>query len=119
MGRRINIMTKHAKVKKVKNEKIPVEVWSSNIQDVDMEEYTKEKVLKYGINVSVARSCSSLEDGLNPARRRIIWTMYHDHNLLPSGRYVKVPEFLYHTAKYHPHGNLTIENTFGNMVKPW
>lgn len=95
------------------------ETYASNIEQVEVGVYTRDKVLLYGINVSVARACSSLDDGLNPVRRRIIWTMFFDKKLLPSGRYVKVPEFLWETARYHPHGNLTIETTFANMIKPW
>ena len=95
------------------------ESYSSNIEQVDIGVYTRDKVLLFGVNVSVARACSSLDDGLNPVRRRIIWTMFHDKKLLPNGRFVKVPEFLWETSRYHPHGNLTIESTFGNMIKPW
>lgn len=96
-----------------------IEVYNSNIEDVDVADYTLDKVFRYGVNVCVARACASLDDGLNSVRRRIIWNMYNDHKLLPNGRFVKVPEFLFQTARYHPHGNQSIEKTFGNMIKPW
>lgn len=108
-----------AKTKKRERTIYPDEAYESNIEQAEVGVYTRNKVLLYGVNVSVARACSSLDDGLNPARRRIIWNMFTDHKLLPTGRYVKVTEFLWETARYHPHGNLTIENTFGNIIKPW
>lgn len=95
------------------------EAYNSNIEQVDVADYTMDKVFRYGVNVCVARACASLDDGLNSVRRRIIWNMYNDHKLLPNGRFVKVPEFLFQTARYHPHGNQSIEKTFGNMIKPW
>lgn len=95
------------------------ESYADNIEKIEVGVYTKNKVLLYGVNISVARACSSLDDGLNPARRRILWMMFNDKKLLPNGRYVKVPEFLFSTARYHPHGNQSIEKTFKNMIKPW
>lgn len=108
-------------VKRRKKERITYapEDYEKNIEQVEVGMYTRDKVLLYGINISVARSCSSLDDGLIPVVRRMIWMMYHDKHLLPDGRYVKVTEFLWETVRYHPHGNLSIEKTFGNIIKPW
>lgn len=108
-----------AKKRKDTKKEYSEEVYNSNIEQVDIADYTMDKVFRYGVNVCVARACASLDDGLNRVRRRIIWNMYNDHKLLPNGRFVKVPEFLFQTARYHPHGNQSIEKTFGNMIKPW
>lgn len=97
----------------------PPEAYDKNIEQVEIGVYTRDKILLYGINVSVARACSALDDGLVPVIRRLIWMMYHDKGLLPTGKYVKVTEFLWETARYHPHGNLSIEKSFGNVIKPW
>ena len=87
---------KHKK-KSTKKEYSP-ELYNQNIEQVEISEYTMDKVFRYGVNVCVARACASLDDGLNRVRRRIIWNMYNDHKLLPNGRFVKVPEFLFQTA---------------------
>lgn len=108
-----------ARARKHELQVYPKEAYDNNIEETEIAVYTKNKVLLYGVNVSVARACAFLDDGLSPVRRRIIWTMFNDKKLLPTGRYVKVTEFLWETARYHPHGNLSIENTFGNMIKPW
>lgn len=108
---------KHKK-KSTKKEYSP-ELYNQNIVQVEISDYTMDKVFRYGVNVCVARACASLDDGLNRVRRRIIWNMYNDHKLLPNGRFVKVPEFLFQTARYHPHGDQSIVKTFGNMIKPW
>jgi len=88
-------------------------------EKMDIAEYTKNTVVLYGVNVSVSRSCALIDDGLIPVQRRILWTMYHDHKLLPSSDYVKVPEFLMHGLKYHPHGDQSLMNAFSSMIRPW
>ena len=108
-----------AKKRKHEQKEYSDEVYDSNIEQVEISDYTLDKVFRYGVNVCVARACASLDDGLNSVRRRIIWNMYNDNKLLPNGRFVKATEFLFQTARYHPHGNQSIEKTFGNMIKPW
>lgn len=90
-----------------------------NYEQMDVAEYTTGKVVVYGVNVSVLRSAAAIADGLTPVRRRILWTMFHDHKLLPTGNFVKVPEWLYHGSKYHPHGDQGLTAAFGNMIRPW
>lgn len=90
---------------------------AKEIRIVDTEEYCRENMIIYGMNVSVLRQFVRIEDGLKPVSRRLLWTMYHDHNLRPDGRMVKVPEFLGHVAKYHPHGD--VGNTFECLARPW
>ena len=87
------------------------------IKVVEASDYCRENMIIYGMNISVLRQFPRLEDGLNPVRRRLLWTMYHDHNLNPKDKYVKVPEFLGHVSKYHPHGD--IGATFDCMARPW
>ena len=90
---------------------------AKEIEVVDAGEYCRENMIIYGMNISVLRQFPRLEDGLNPVKRRLIWTMYHDHNLRPENRMVKVPEFLGHVSKYHPHGD--IGSTFECLARPW
>lgn len=90
---------------------------ASDVKIVDTEKYCRESMIIYGMNISVMRQFQRLEDGLKPVVRRLLWTMYWDHKLAPSGRYVKVPEFLGHVSKYHPHGD--IGETFDCLARPW
>ena len=95
------------------------EMYNQNIVDIDATDFTKDSVIRYGVNVSVARGCPMLWDGLIPGVRRILWYMYHDKHLLPDKRYQKALEFLPATAKYHPHGDMSVANAFENVVKTW
>lgn len=108
-----------ARKKKSNHKEYPAEAYNSNIEQIEVSGYIEDKMLRYGVNVCVARACAALDDGLINAQRRIIWNMFNDHKLLPTGRFVKVPEFLFGTAKYHPHGTQSIEKTFENMIKQW
>lgn len=90
---------------------------AKTIEVVDAGEYSRANMIIYGMNIVVFRYFPRLEDGLNPCRLRLLWTMYHDHHLSPDGRFVKAPEFLGHVSKYHPHGD--IKDTFECMARPW
>lgn len=109
-----------AKKKKTKQEIIETqELYDQNIESIDAGSYTKEKIIVYGTNVSVARGCPMLWDGLIPVVRKFLWFMYHDKKLLPDRRHQKAIEFLPATAKYHPHGDQSISTAFENITKTW
>ena len=95
------------------------ELYDQNIETMDAGDYTKDQVIVYGTNVSVARSCPMLWDGLIPVVRKFLWFMYHDKKLLPDRRSQKALEFLPATAKYHPHGDQSITTAFENVTKSW
>lgn len=109
-----------AKKKQSKPEIIETqEMYDQNIEIVDAGAYTKDQVVIYGTNVSVARGCPMLWDGLIPVVRKFLWYMYHDKKLLPDKRSQKALEFLPATAKYHPHGDQSITTAFENVTKSW
>jgi len=95
------------------------EMYDQNIELIDAGEYTKERIVRYGANVSVARGCPLLYDGLINVVRRTLWFMYHDKKLYPDRRYQKALEFLPSTTKYHPHGDQSIATAFENVTKTW
>lgn len=105
----------------LKKEKIEEtkELYEQNISTMDAEAYTKQSITLFGINVSVARGCPALWDGLAPVIRKMLWNMYHDYNLLPDKRRKKAIEFIYTTAKYHPHGDMSLAKSFENVTKEW
>lgn len=88
-----------------------------DVIDVQTADYVMKLMTVYGVNIVALRQFVRLEDGLKPFSRRLLWTMYHDHKLYPDGRFVKVPEFIGHVAKYHPHGD--IDTGFNGLVRPW
>lgn len=110
-------MAKKKKAKPVVEE--TQELYDQNIETMDAGDYTKDQVIIYGTNVSVARSCPMLWDGLIPVVRKFLWYMYHDKKLYPDRRSQKALEFLPATAKYHPHGDQSITTAFENVTKSW
>lgn len=96
---------------------IPIEAYNTNVESADISEYTEYMMLKYGINVNLARAVTSINDGLIIGVRRILWTMY-ELGLTP-GKMTKASEFLGRVQKYHPHGDLPTTGTFEQMSKYW
>jgi len=77
----------------------------------------KEDYLSYSMAVLVGRSIPDLYDGLKPAQRRILQTMFEE-GFLPNKPYVKCARTTGLTsAFYHPHG--TCYGSLINMATPW
>lgn len=109
-----SILTKEQRQKVIDDFKNNI---AGDIRVVDAEQYCRADMIIYGMNITVMRQFCRLEDGLKPVVKRLLWTMYWDHKLSPEGRFVKVPEFLGHVSKYHPHGD--IGETFDGLARPW
>lgn len=106
------------KVKRNTRVYVPGE-FDQGVTKKDVISYTKDIVSLYGITTLVSRVFESIEDGLIPARRKILWYLHHDRNLNYKSPYVKVSEVIYPTSKYYAHGQMSLENTFQNMVQWW
>lgn len=63
--------------------------------------------LEYASYVIMERAVPHLADGLKPVQRRIL----HAMRQMEDGRYNKVANIVGDTMKYHPHGNVAIEDT--------
>lgn len=67
-----------------------------------------EYMKSYATAVLEDRSIPSLEDGLKPVQRRILWSMY-DLGLKDTGSYMKSARVIGHTmGRLHPHGDAAI-----------
>ena len=60
--------------------------------------------LEYASYVIRDRAIPSLEDGLKPVQRRILWTLHRNDD----GRFIKVANVVGDCMKYHPHGDASI-----------
>lgn len=105
--------------KKNKKEATDYSVYDKNITDIDTEEYTREITVKYGVNVSVFRACSSLLDGLTPGQRRRLYVFYKFKGATPDKPRKKVDDLLGPVTGFHPHGGMSIDNSFINDIKEW
>jgi len=60
--------------------------------------------LEYASYVIRDRAIPTLQDGLKPVQRRILWALH----TMDDGRFMKVANVVGETMKYHPHGDASI-----------
>lgn len=60
--------------------------------------------LEYASYVIRDRAIPTLQDGLKPVQRRILWALH----TMDDGRFIKVANVVGETMKYHPHGDASI-----------
>ncbi|HKQ40296.1 MAG TPA: DNA topoisomerase IV subunit A [Verrucomicrobiae bacterium] len=60
--------------------------------------------LEYASYVIRDRAIPTLEDGLKPVQRRILWALH----TMDEGRFIKVANVVGESMKYHPHGDASI-----------
>ena len=60
--------------------------------------------LQYASYVIRDRAIPSLEDGLKPVQRRILWSLHEKDD----GRFIKVANVVGHAMQFHPHGDASI-----------
>lgn len=95
-------------------------VYDQNISKEELKKYVLEIMTRYGINVLLQRMAPSIIDGLIPAKRRALFTLFNDMNSTPDGDFNKVADIAGRTiGKYHPHGLASVESTITNMGKRW
>lgn len=99
------------KSKKAASEKIaPVTKTSLNT-------VVNEAMYRYGIYTLEHRAIPSIQDGLKPVQRRILWAMYKDIGVKDSGYKVKCAKVTGTViGSYHPHGNIAVYDALVRMV---
>jgi DNA gyrase subunit A len=90
---------------------------NSNIINTEISAEVKKSYLDYAMSVIVARALPSIEDGLKPVQRRILYSM--DLLSLQSNRQTKksariVGDVL---GKYHPHGDVAVYDALVRMAQ--
>ncbi len=68
--------------------------------------------LEYASYVICDRAIPTLEDGLKPVQRRILYSLHERDD----GRFTKVANVVGHTMQYHPHGDASIGDALVNLV---
>src|SRR5258706_1477221 len=90
-----------------------------NIQPVNIEEEMKRSYLDYSLSVIIGRALPDVRDGLKPVHRRILYTM-QQMGLRPGGATRKYARILVEvTGKYHPHGNLAVNDALVRLAQPF
>jgi DNA gyrase subunit A len=94
-------------------------LFAGRIEPVELEDEIQRSYLDYAMSVIVGRALPSVQDGLKPVHRRILWSMF-ESGLRPDRPHRKsaaaVGEVL---KKYHPHGDIPVYDALVRMAQDW
>ncbi|MDG2449536.1 MAG: DNA gyrase/topoisomerase IV subunit A, partial [Saprospiraceae bacterium] len=82
----------------------------TDVKVIPIDEMYEEYFLDYASYVILERAVPTINDGLKPVQRRILYSLREKDD----GRYHKVANIIGHTMQYHPHGDAAIGDA---MVK--
>src|SRR3989338_6795628 len=87
------------------------------VEGAEIVEEMEKKFIDYAMSVIVDRALPSIEDGLKPVHRRILYAMHSiglDHSKPTKKSAAVVGEVL---GKYHPHGDISVYNAMVRMAQ--
>ena len=89
------------------------------IYDYTLEDIMGERFGRYAKSIIQDRALPDVRDGLKPVQRRILYTMWEDHNTFdkPYRKCAKAVGDV--MGKYHPHGDSSIYGAMINMSQAW
>ena len=89
------------------------------IYDYTLEDIMGDRFGRYAKSIIQDRALPDVRDGLKPVQRRILYTMWEDHNTFdkPYRKCAKAVGDV--MGKYHPHGDSSIYGAMINMSQPW
>ena len=89
-----------------------------DVLPVPLHEAARDRYLAYALSVVTSRALPDVRDGLKPVQRRILYTMFHELSLQPTGRYRKCAAVVGEVmGKYHPHGDQAIYDALVRMAQ--
>src|SRR5947209_18900313 len=92
-------------------------IGGGNIEPRGLEEEMRSAYLDYAMSVIVGRALPSVEDGLKPVHRRVLYVM-NELGLQPGRKHVKCAQMLGEVmGKYHPHGDQAICDTLVRLAQ--
>jgi DNA gyrase subunit A len=92
-------------------------IGGGNIEPRGLEEEMRSAYLDYAMSVIVGRALPSVQDGLKPVQRRILYVM-NEMGLQPNRKHVKCAQIVGEVmGKYHPHGDSAIYDTLARMAQ--
>ncbi len=85
------------------------------VEPVEIEEEIQRSYLDYAMSVIVGRALPSVQDGLKPVQRRILWSMF-ESGYRPDRPYRKCAATVGEVIKsYHPHGDQPVYDALVRM----
>src|SRR5919197_1378398 len=90
-----------------------------HVEPVDIQDEIQRSYLDYAMSVIVGRALPSVQDGLKPVQRRILWSML-EGGLRPDRPHRKSANVVGGVmSKYHPHGDMAIYDALARMGQSW
>lgn len=92
----------------------------SAIIPVLLDETTRQRYLNYALSVITSRALPDIRDGLKPVQRRILFSMFHNHRLVPDRPPIKSAKVVGSViGEWHPHGDAAVYDAMARMAQPW
>ncbi|MCA9419874.1 MAG: DNA gyrase subunit A, partial [Nitrospira sp.] len=92
----------------------------SQITPVQLDETTRQRYLNYALSVITSRALPDIRDGLKPVQRRILFSMFHNHRLVPDRPPIKSAKVVGSViGEWHPHGDAAVYDAMARMAQPW
>jgi DNA gyrase subunit A len=92
----------------------------NQIIPVPLDETTRQRYLNYALSVITSRALPDIRDGLKPVQRRILFSMYHNHRLVPDRPPIKSAKVVGSViGEWHPHGDAAVYDAMARMAQPW
>src|SRR5687768_2967936 len=90
----------------------------ARVEPIALHDAAYDRYLSYAMSVITSRALPDVRDGLKPVQRRILYTMFHELTLHPTGRYRKCAAVVGQTmSNYHPHGDSSIYEALVRMAQ--
>jgi DNA gyrase subunit A len=91
-----------------------------NVTTVPLDETTRQRYLNYALSVITSRALPDVRDGLKPVQRRILFSMFHNHRLVPDRPPIKSAKVVGSViGEWHPHGDSAVYDAMARMAQWW
>ena len=95
-------------------------VIQERITTVPLDHTTRQRYLNYALSVITSRALPDVRDGLKPVQRRILFSMFHNHRLLPDRPPIKSAKVVGAViGEWHPHGDSAVYDAMARMAQWW
>ena len=93
--------------------------YKENITIMELKDKAYDAISIYAPNKNIYRHIPSMNDGLLPGERRLLYSMYHDIKAYPWANYKKMAQAIGATMTRHPHADTNIYNTAVKLAQSW
>jgi DNA gyrase subunit A len=93
---------------------------NEHVTTVPLDETTRQRYLNYALSVITSRALPDVRDGLKPVQRRILFSMFHNHRLVPERPPIKSAKVVGSViGEWHPHGDSAVYDAMARMAQWW